>query len=121
MSKITEYINMLVQGSKNPKAVVEGVVNATKLEYGLLPEDQQEEIIRRRLLCASCPMMSKNREGYKTSRKDEHCTLCSCPIMTKTASLESSCGAVTYNERHPEDAKPILWEKYIKNGNRTNN
>lgn len=102
------------KGMAHPQQVLSGITNAVKLEYGMLPEDEQEEIVRRRLICSQCPMMSKNREGYTTSRKDEHCTLCSCPITTKTASLASDCGAVTHNERHPEDPKPILWEKYIK-------
>lgn len=105
---------MLKEGAKHPQKVVEGISNAVKLEHGLLPEDEQEEIIRRRLICQTCPMMSANREGYTSKRKDEHCTMCSCPIQTKTASLSSDCGAVTYNERHPEDPKPILWTKYIK-------
>jgi len=112
MSKLTEYIKMFIEGTKSPMAVAEGIINATRMEYGLLPKEEQDEIIRRRLICASCPMMSKNRENYKTSRTEQHCTLCSCPILTKTASLDSSCGAKTYNERHPEDIKPILWEKY---------
>lgn len=58
--------------------------------------------------------MSSNREDYHTKRTDEHCTLCSCPILTKTASLSSDCGAKAYNLSHPGDQKPILWEKYIK-------
>jgi len=114
MNKIEEYLRMLGKGIKNPLLVLEGITNAVKMEYGSLPQEEQDEIIRRRLICSKCPMMSKNREGYSTHRKEEHCTLCSCPILTKTASLDSVCGAKTYNERHPEDIKPILWEKYIK-------
>lgn len=114
MNKWLEYMHMIGKGIKSPMQVIEGVTNSIKMEYGLLPQEEQDEIIRRRLLCASCPMMSKNRIGYASSRTDEHCTLCSCPILTKTASLDTSCGAKTYNEKHPEDAKPILWEKYIK-------
>lgn len=112
MNKMLEYLSLVPKGLKNPSQVAEGVYNSVRMEYGSLPKDQKEEIIRRRLLCASCPFMSANREGYNTSRKDQHCTLCSCPIKTKTASLDSSCGAKTYNERHPEDPQPVLWEAY---------
>lgn len=112
MSKWLEYVK-LVTKIKDPLKVVEGVVNSVKNSYGLLPEDEQEEIIRRLLICKECPNMSANRQGAKQKGFD-YCTLCSCPISSKTASMSSSCGATTYNERHPEDVKPILWEKYIK-------
>ena len=114
MSKLGEYIKMFGKGLAHPQQVVEGITNSVKMEYGLLPEDEQEEIIRRRLICSECPMMSKNRENFTTTRTEDFCTLCSCPILTKSASLNSSCGAKTYNERHPEDPKPVLWEAYKK-------
>lgn len=114
MSLLLEYIKMLREGMKSPSKVVEGISNAVKMEYGLLPKDEQDEIIRRRLICQGCPMMSKNREGYTIHRKEDHCTLCSCPIKSKTASLDSSCGAVTHNKRHPESPLPVLWEQYKK-------
>jgi hypothetical protein len=74
--------------------VIEGTVNQVKAEMGLLPEDHQAEIIRRRLICATCPFNSSNAvgEGYITNRIDEHCIMCGCTITRKTASLLSNCG-----------------------------
>jgi len=112
MSKLMEYLKMFGKGLSNPQQVIEGIVNTVKMEYGSLPEDQQEEITRRRLICHECPWASMNRENYSSARKEEHCTLCSCPLKTKTASLSSNCGAKGYNEKHPEDQKPVLWEVY---------
>lgn len=111
MNKWVEYLKLIPKGLKNSEKVLEGVIN--NATFSSLPEDQQEEIIRRRLLCASCPNSSENKQGAKQKGFD-YCTLCSCPLVTKTASLTSDCGAKTYNERHPEDLQPILWEKYIK-------
>jgi len=112
MSKWSEYLALLPKGLKNPSQVIEGIVNSVSMSS--LPEEEKDEIIRRRLLCASCKYMSSNREDYHTKRTDEHCTLCSCPILTKTASLSSDCGAKAYNLSHPGDQKPVLWEKYKK-------
>jgi len=114
MSRIGEYLNMLKEGLKSPSHVVEGITNVVKMKYGHLPPDEQEEIVRRRLICQQCPFMSANKENYETKRLDDHCTLCSCTILTKTASLDSTCGAKTHNERHPEAPLPVLWEQYIK-------
>jgi len=116
MSKLIEYISLLPKALSHPKEVVEGWVNAAKLELGTLPEDQVEEVVRRRLICDQCPFMSKNAEkigGYKSSREEKHCTLCSCPIISKTASLDSICGAKYYNDTHP-DKEPleVRWDKY---------
>jgi hypothetical protein len=60
----------------------------------MLPEDEQAEIVRRRLICADCPFNSVNAklDGYKSDRLDEHCTMCGCTINRKTASLSSACG-----------------------------
>lgn len=109
MNKWLEYIKLIPKGLKNPEKVLEGVVN--NATFSSLPEDQQEEIIRRRLLCASCPNSSENKQGAK-QKGFPYCTLCSCPLNTKSASLSSDCGAKTYNERHPEDPQPVLWEAY---------
>lgn len=114
MNKWLEYLALIPKAMENPQQVIEGFRNKVKFERGTLPEDQQEEIVRRRLICEGCPFNSKNMKDYVTKRTDEHCTLCSCTLSGKTASLDSSCGAKTYNERHPEDLKPILWEQYIK-------
>lgn len=111
MNKWFELLKLIPEGLKNPTLVIEGHINAVKAKHSLLPEDEQEEIVRRRLLCASCPFSSQNREGAKQKGFD-YCTLCSCPLETKTAALGATCGAQIYNERHPEDQKPILWTAY---------
>lgn len=111
-NKLLEMIKLLPK-IEFPERVVEGHINAVKMSYGSLPEDQQEEIVRRRLLCQTCPNMSGNKDGAKQKSFD-YCTLCSCPILQKTASFMDNCGALSYNAKHPEDQQPVLWEKYIK-------
>jgi hypothetical protein len=61
---------------------------------GMLPEEEQAEIVRRRLICAECPFNSINAKnnGYTSDRLDEHCVMCGCTIARKTASLSSACG-----------------------------
>ena len=115
MSKLIEYLKLLPLGLKNPKQVVEGIWNEINLEN--LPEDEKEEIARRRVLCAGCPLMSKNVEAIlnmKFDRIEDFCTLCSCPIKTKAASLSSNCGALGYNEGHPENPQEVRWLSYDK-------
>lgn len=115
MKSVLDYIKLIPLGLKNPWQVLEGIVNNVKLDHGNLSQDIQEEIIRRRVICKSCPFMSKNVEhltGIKFSRKEDFCTLCSCPILTKTASMSSSCGAATYNANHPENLQEVKWDSY---------
>jgi len=114
MSKLTEYIDLLGKGIKHPKAVIEGWVNVARMELGDLPKDQLEEVVRRRLICGACPFMSENAQkltGYKSSREDKHCTLCSCPIISKTASMTSACGAKYWNETHTKQLE-VKWLPY---------
>ena len=118
MSKLTEYLSLIPDGVKNLSGVVDGIRNDIKLKNGTLPQDQEDEIVRRRLICATCPFMSANavKAGtYSTSRKDEHCTMCGCPTDTKTASLLANCGIETYNIKNPNNKLPLKWEKYKPN------
>lgn len=115
MSKLTEYLKLLPAGINNINAVVEGLRNNVKLEHGLLPPDEQDEIIRRRLICSTCPFMSTNAVAngvYTTKRTDEHCMLCGCPIVTKTSSLRSNCGIEAFNNKNPQTPLPLNWEAY---------
>lgn len=117
MKGLLEYIKLIPQGIANADKIVEGVINEVKLEAGTLPEDEQAEIVRRRLICASCPFMSENAKkagNYNSNRIDEHCIQCHCPIKTKTASLTSNCGIEAYNRRHPKAPMELKWEAYIK-------
>jgi hypothetical protein len=95
-------------------------VNEVKEQLSFLPEDEQAEIARRRLICANCPFNSDNaiKEGYKTSRIDSHCILCGCTISRKTASLSSTCGIDCCNAEQKTDCdckKKNLKEYNVKN------
>lgn len=116
--KLIELLKLIPKGLKNPELVIEGFLNNIKLENGTLPDDQVEEIAKRRLLCAGCPFMSENAKemGFQTKRTDPFCTLCSCPIKSKTASLDSTCGAESYNKSHPD--KPAIEVKWFAYGNK---
>lgn len=120
MSLLTEYLKALNQAIKNPELVLEGWLNDIKLIHGDLPEDQVKEILRRRAICHDCPFMSINATlagNYHSSRKDEHCIHCGCPITKKTASLESNCGIEIFNANRNNNPIPLKWEKYSKYGN----
>lgn len=113
--KLGEYLKLIPEAISNAPKILEGFVNAVKVEHGNLPQDQIEEIARRRVICSKCPFMSKNAKdisGYESSRSDEHCVHCGCPITTKTASLSSNCGIESYNRLHPDEPLPLLWEAY---------
>jgi hypothetical protein len=125
MSKYLEYMKLLPKGLANIDKVFEGIVNETKLKYKTLSEDQQEEIIRRRVICQACPLNSINAleskeykdlfgVNYKTDREDEHCSICSCNSILKTSSLGSDCGLSYYNETHPDNIQELKFTKYNK-------
>lgn len=114
---MNEYLQMMKAGMENPKAVIEGVVNSVKSKYGHLPEAEQTEIARRRLICSQCPYTSSNAVSnpalnYHTDRLDEHCWACKCPIETKTAALTQNCGLEVYNRKTKQNI-PLKWEVYI--------
>lgn len=125
MSKIIEYLKLLPEGLKNAPAVLEGIVNTVKMEYGALDDAKKEEIIRRRVICQGCPFMSKNAthsseyeevvgKHYSSDREDEHCTFCGCPIETRTAALIKPCGIATWNKNHKDRQLTLKWESYGK-------
>ena len=60
MSKLKTYLDLVRRGIPNIDKIAEGLINQVKLEYNFLPEDEQEEITRRRLICKSCPLFSLN-------------------------------------------------------------
>lgn len=104
MKMIGEYLSMLPSAWKNREQVVEGIINSVKNKMHLLQPDEEEEIIRRRLICETCIYNSKNakEEGYKSDRLDDHCIHCSCPIITKTACISCNCGIEYYNQNNPD-------------------
>ncbi len=125
MSKFLEYVNMIKEGLPNTSQVLEGLINNIKEEFGTLSEEEQAEILRRRLICKSCPLSSQNlfkddtayrklyNKPFQSERKDEDfCGICSCPLKTRTSSLSSDCGLSVYNKKHPENIQPLKWEKF---------
>ena len=126
MSKLSEYLKLIPGGVKNISKVLEGLLNDVSL--ATLPENKRAEIVKRRAICSECPFMSENAktspeyrlitgsEGYKTARTDNHCTMCGCPIKTRTASLEANCGIEKYNISHPNSPLELKWEKYNESG-----
>ena len=123
MSRLTEFLSLLPKGLHNADKVLEGMINQIKNEYKQLPEDQQEEILRRQLICQECPFNSINAttskeykeltgKHYETDRKGLHCSFCGCPMKTKISSLSSDCGITDYNEEFPNNKQPLKWEAY---------
>lgn len=123
MSKFSEYLSLIPKGLKNPEALIEGWANEIKLQFGTLREDEREEILRRRVICNTCPFNSINAKAspeykelygvnYKTNREDLHCAHCSCPVASKTASLTSDCGITSYNAIHQDKQIDLKWKVY---------
>lgn len=132
MSKITEYINLVVKGIPHTKQILEAVVKEVQMKYEVLPENERAEIIRRRLICAQCPFMSKNAETskeyfeltgkhYGAFRRVEHCSFCGCGIETRTSGLTSDCGIETWNKKHPNNQIPLKWTKFNTDGEQDKN
>ena len=70
------------------KQIIEGWTNT------FLKEDWIEKVSEKRLeICAKCPKQSDNAkiEGYKTIRRDLHCTKCGCPLISKTRCTTCKC------------------------------
>lgn len=127
MSKFTEYLKLIPRGLPNAPQILESIVNDVSLKLGKLPEKEQEEIVRRRMICAACPFMSKNAKtsleyvrltgrSYKTDRLDEHCTFCGCELKMRTRALSSECGIATWNKENPDNKIPLKWTKFEQNG-----
>jgi len=125
MSKLQEYLKLIKNGLPNIDKILEGMVNEIKLEHDLLSENEQDEIVRRRLICQQCPLFSLNAKEddseyqklfnkkfeFDSTRK-EYCGSCGCPYKVKTASLSSECGLNQYNIDNPENTQELKWTKY---------
>jgi len=123
MSKLSEFLALIPKALSNPDKILEGAMNEVKSLYGYLPQDQQDEILRRRLICRACPFYSLNAttsqeykdfygKHYETNRKSKHCAICSCEENLKTSCLTCKCGISAddkLNEKYP-----IRWDAYIK-------
>lgn len=115
MGMVREWIKLIPTIIENRGKILEGIVNEVRMEMGTFPSDEQDEVIRRRAICAGCPYFSENAkksELYATMRTDEHCIMCGCNIKAKTACLTCNCGIEKYNRTHPESTLELKWEKY---------
>jgi len=94
------------------------------MKYGTLPEEEREEIVRRRVICNGCPFNSENsptseeyfeltKTHYKTRRKDKHCSFCGCELNLRTSALSKGCGIETWNENNPENKIELKWKATI--------
>lgn len=121
MSALSEYLKLIPKGLPNSLSIIQGIINSVRLEYGSLPEEEVEEITRRRLICIMCPLNNNNAKTseeyyaltgthYKTKREEAHCSMCGCPINTKTACLCANCGIEEWNEEHPENTMELKWK-----------
>lgn len=127
INKVKEFLKLVPKGILHADKVVEGIINNVKFNNGSLSEEEQDEIVKRRLICMTCPFNSINaRESeeyknlyngqtYKTERQDLHCSHCACNIDWKTASLSEKCGLSYYNDLNPNNKQELLWEKFEKN------
>lgn len=70
MSKLKEYLDLVRKGIPNIDRIAEGLINQVKMEYDFLPEHEQEEITRRRLICQECPLFSLNAKNNDTEYKN---------------------------------------------------
>jgi len=122
MSLLNEYLTMVKKGLPKLDNIIEGWVNDIKLQKGELPEEEVIEILKRREICHTCPFNSENaktsedyfttfKENYKTEREELHCSVCSCGIKKKTASLDEECGIASSKETKNFILK---WNKYQK-------
>ena len=122
MGKLSEYMALIPRGMKNIPQILEAVTNQTRMELGILSPEKEAIIIGRRMICATCPYMSKNVKGfveiegmheqYHTDRNDEHCVWCGCPTSTRTSSLDSRCGLEVYNAERNANV-PLKWKEEI--------
>lgn len=126
MSRFAEYMKLIPKGIPHSKDIVESIVNNLSLKIKTMPEDKKNEIIKRRLICETCPFMSKNATTskeylnlvgyhYYTDRIDKHCAFCGCNIDMKTAALNTDCGISTWNADNPDNKIPLKWKKYESN------
>jgi len=125
MSKISEYLALIPKGIPNALDIVKAIKVNSQMEHGSLPKDKLNEIVRRRIICASCPFNSENAKvsdeyesligaNYKTTRNDVHCAFCGCPVNIRTAALNKDCGMSSWNEDHPDQKLTLKWDKYEK-------
>lgn len=125
MTKLSEYLALIPKGLPKSVQIVKAIINNVRLKYDSLPEDERNEIVKRRIICTNCPYMSQNAKtskeyfslksrNYESKRKEDHCSFCGCGVETRTASLDSNCGIDVYNKENPQNSLTLKWFKYGK-------
>lgn len=124
IKKINSYLNLIPKGLKTPLKIIEGISNEIKSEFNLLTEEEQNEILRRRLICQSCPFYSLNvinndleyqklyNKKFDDKREGKFCGICGCPESIRTSSLSADCGLDDYNKENPNNIQELKWTKY---------
>ena len=101
--------------------ILGAIKNEIALEFDMISDERKEIIVGRRLICATCPFMSKNalqskeyfdliNGHYSTDREEDHCSMCGCPIKYRTAALDKNCGMEAWNEKHPNQQNELRWK-----------
>lgn len=131
LNKLTEYLKLVPKGVKNSENIIKGIINNVKFNNGNLTEEEQEEIIKRRIICSNCPFNSTNApiseeykdlyngQKYETERIDLHCAICACNIHWKTAVMDEQCGLQYYNDVNPNRKQELKWKKFEPNAEQT--
>ncbi len=128
MFAIKETIESILKGIPNSHHILNSLVTQVKGKYGYLSEPEQEEIVRRKLICHSCPLYSLNvrkddteykrlfNKPFETEKKEssKFCSVCGCQEEMKVSSLSSSCGLSSYNEEFPNNKQPLKWAAFKK-------
>lgn len=129
--RIKNYITLIPKALKHAPQILEGIVNSVRLDSGTLPVEEQDEIIKRRVICRLCPFnsdLAKTSSEYQElyngqhyndgeSRPDFHCAICACNIDWKTAALDETCGISFYNDINWKNRQPLKWNKFKKQTN----
>jgi hypothetical protein len=130
MNKYLEYLSLVPKGIPNITSIIDGVMNSVELEHNTLPEQFKKEIIRRRVICETCPFNNINAKTseeyfkltgkhYSSNRKKSHCSICGCPLSIRTASLNSNCGIEEWNNNN-DNKIPLKWTAYNEKTNNVN-
>jgi len=128
MSRYLEYAKLALRGFKDIDKIAESVLTQVKSAYGNLPQEEQEEIAKRKLICSTCPFFSLNlinsdKEYQKLYNEpfdfngregEKYCGICGCPEEMRVSSLSSNCGLEYYNEEHPENIQELKWKAFNK-------
>ena len=123
MGMFKEYLTMAAKGMNNIPNVLQGNFNRIKDALGMLPPDQQIEAERRYQICKGCPFHSHNAINanfYESSRLEEHCSVCKCPIESKVMAFGDACGLTLLEVQYDSNMNRIggidgykrLWDVY---------